>query len=92
MIQMIAEAIQTRLTLCFSYKGEQRKAEPHTYGVSSKGEDMVCAWQTVGSSGQGYRLFMIDGMSGISLGDGFSNPRPGYHRNDQRFVSIFAEL
>jgi hypothetical protein len=92
MIPVISEAIRDQRTLRFLYKNQWRHVEPHTYGRNSKGEDCVCAWQIVGASGDGYRLFLIQQMSALSQEDSFSGPRPGYHRGDQRFVQIYAEL
>jgi hypothetical protein len=80
------------LLLGFSYKNMQRWVEPHTYGIQPNGNVTLCAWQISGGSGDGYRLFLINEMADVTTGDRFNGPRPGYHRGDQRFSTIFAEL
>jgi len=92
MLLIISEAIREQRTLRFLYKEQWRNVEPHTYGRNSKGEDCICAWQIAGASGEGYRLFLIRQISALSQEDNFSGPRPGYHRGDQRFTQIYAEL
>jgi len=92
MLQVIVDAIHAQSTLRFLYKGVWREVEPHTYGRTPKGDDGLCAWQAVGGSGDGYRLFLLHEASALALGDSFDGPRPGYHRGDQRFVQIYAEL
>lgn len=92
MNDLIGKAIVERHTLGFTYKGVQRWVEPHTYGVQPNGREGVCAWQLAGGSGDGYRLFLVEEMAGLSIGEPFDGPRPNYHRGDQRFRIIFAEL
>jgi hypothetical protein len=92
MIQLITDAIHQQSTLRFSYKGAWREVEPHTYGRMASGEDGICAWQQAGGSGAGYRLFLTSQLSALSLGESFDGSRPDYHRGDQRFVLIYAEL
>lgn len=89
---MIEDAIHREVTLRFLYKGEWREVEPHTYGQLESGEDGLCGWQQTGGSGAGYRLFLVDGLGDVSLGQQFSGARAGYHRGDQRFLRIYAEL
>ena len=76
----------------FSYKGARRWVEPHTYGVQPNGNEALCAWQITGGSGVGYRLFFVKEMAGLATGERFDSPRPDYHRGDQRFQTIYAEL
>jgi hypothetical protein len=92
MLSLIIAAIQNSQTLEFTYKGEPRVVEPHTYGGNAKGHDAICAWQETGGSGAGYRLFLVDQMGSVSIGHPFNGPRPNYHRGDRQFVQIYAEL
>lgn len=92
MNDLICKAIAETSVLGFVYKGVQRWVEPHTYGAQSNGKDGVCAWQLTGGSGEGYRLFLTQDMTNVSIGEPFDGPRPGYHRGDQRFQIIYAEL
>ena len=93
MNELIRKAINGGpLLLGFSYKGVQRWVEPHTYGRQPNGKEGVCAWQVTGGSGDGYRLFLIDEMTGVMTGEAFAGPRPDYHPGDRRFQTIYAEL
>lgn len=90
---MISKAVIERRLLHFTYKGKARTVEPHTYGRQHSGTDAICAWQESGGSGVGYRLFIAGEMSSISVGSaGDFDQRPGYHRGDQKFAVIYAEL
>ena len=89
----IIKAISEIRPLTFQYKGKIRQVEPHTFGQLENGHDAICAWQTSGGSGQDFRLYLVREISSISVQDEkFSGPRAGYHRRDQRFSRIFAEL
>lgn len=92
MNQFICKAINSSLLLGFTYKGVKRWVEPHTYGGRSKGGDGLCAWQTVGGSGEGFRLFLTSEMDALETGASFGGPRPGYSRGDAQFAHIYAEL
>jgi hypothetical protein len=92
MLQAICDAIHQRATLTFAYKGEWREVEPHTYGRMANGEEGLCAWQVSGSSGSGYRLFLIGKLTSLTVSGGFDGPRQDYHKGDQRFQCIYAEL
>ncbi len=48
MKQTIIDAIKGRNLLEFSYDGHQRVVEPHTFGVSTKGNDSLSAYQVEG--------------------------------------------
>lgn len=89
---IICKAIQEARVLGFTYRNVQRWVEPHTYGRQFNGKDGVCAWQLAGGSGEGFRLFLVSDITNLSVGDVFDGPRPDYHRGDQRFQTIFAEL
>lgn len=92
MNDLICKAIAETRVLGFDYKGVQRWVEPHSYGAQPNGKEGVCAWQLTGGSGEGYRMFLTADIAGLSMGDTFDGPRPGYHRGDQRFQIIYAEL
>lgn len=92
MNELICKAIVESRMLGFSYKGVKRWVEPHTFGSRAKGGDGVCAWQTVGGSGEGFRLFLCSEMAAPEIGEPFESTRPGYQRGDAQFVRIYAEL
>lgn len=97
MKQKIIDAINNRNLLAFMYNGHYRIAEPHTFGVSGKGNNSLSAYQVHGSSDKGivpdWKLFTIEKISGLEiLEEVFSGTRPGYRRRDSRMVRIYAEL
>lgn len=92
MNEFICKAIKSSLLLGFTYKGVKRWVEPHTYGSRLKGGDALCAWQTLGGTGEGFRLFLTDEMDGLELGTAFEGGRIGYHRGDSQFAHIYAEI
>ena len=45
---LLCQAIDARKVVHFFYDGEYRFAEPHCYGVSKHGHEMLRAYQTSG--------------------------------------------
>jgi predicted DNA-binding transcriptional regulator YafY len=92
-VQEIITAIDERRLLTFAYKGSLRVVEPHTYGISGKGVETMCAWQVDGGSGQGFRDFHLELMTGVQvLQPNFPGPRPGYRRGDSTMGNVFSQL
>lgn len=97
MNQTIVEAINKRRVLNLSYHGFPRTVEPHAYGRSKAGREVLRCWQTGGGSRSGeptgWKLMSVADMRGISdTGQGFDTPRSGYRRNDSQMTSIYAQL
>jgi hypothetical protein len=97
MRQMIIQSIRNRELIGFNYDGYPRTVEPHAYGVTSKGKEVLRAYQIAGGSSSGavrsWRLFEVSRMNGFHLdGDGFSAPRQGYSRNDSAMETIYAQI
>ena len=89
----ICIAIRDRRLLEMTYKGNRRVVEPHTLGVDSGGHRTLCAWQLSGGSGEGFRDFHLDSMSGTSvLDEHFPGPRPGYRRDDKTLARVVCQL
>jgi hypothetical protein len=93
----IAQAIREKRCLSFTYDGYPRVVEPHTYGLSRKGEEVFRAFQVSGghlsSHNEPWHLFSVSKTYGLSLTDKiFSGPRPGYKRGDNHIPTIFVEL
>lgn len=97
MNDIIIEAIENRKLLEFYYNDHFRVVEPHTFGVSSKGNDNLSAFQIDGTSernnGQDWGLFSIDKMDGLKiLNENFEGTRPKYSKGDSRMIEIYKEL
>ena len=98
MNQTIISAIRNLQTLSFTYDGESRIVEPHTYGVTTTGKESLRAYQTQGGHASSHRnepwhLFTISKMVGLkTTGNTFSGSRQGYKRTDSAMQDIYAQL
>lgn len=97
MNQIICEAIKSKRILNLNYGGGARVVEPHCYGVSRSGEELLRAYQTSGHSNSGessgWKLFTVREISNIQLGAGaFSGSRPLYNGNDPSMEFIYSAL
>lgn len=96
-VAAIKAAIQGKTLLAFSYDGYSRTVEPHTYGVDTKGNPALRAYQVCGGSESeeyvGWKMFLIESMRQLSgTQQHFAGPRAKYKRNDCAFKSIYAQL
>ena len=97
MIHTVIEAIDGRNLLEFHYNGHYRLVEPHTCGISTKGNDTLSAYQIGGTSDQGnvpdWKQFTISKINGIKKSDEtFLGTRKGYTKGDSRMSKIYTEL
>ncbi len=92
----IKEAINNMQLVEFYYDGGKRTVEPHCYGQSSKGNDVIRAYQVSGysSSGKlGWKLYDLSKVSSlILLNEKFDSPRSGYKKSDSAMDFIYAQL
>lgn len=93
MKQTITRAIKEMAVLRFTYKGQTRTVEPHTLGYDTNGRLVLCAWQTRGGSGEGFRDFHVNEISELIItSNRFLSSRPGYRRGDSTMTIIVSEL
>jgi len=90
-------AVRNRNLLEFSYKGHHRVVEPHAYGMTPKGNEVLRGYQTSGTSESGvvpdWRLFSINKIENLTvLNTNFSQPRFGYKPGDSAMEEIFCEF
>lgn len=83
----LCEAIRSRSRIHIVYHGASRLVEPHCYGVSAKGRDILRAFQVSGESSSGgavgWRLFNVEEITQIVVEGGqFEGPRQGYKKGD----------
>lgn len=92
----IVEAIENKKLIEFLYDGESRIVEPHCYGVTTKGNDAIRAFQVDGysSSGKmGWKLYDLSKVDDLNIsGKTFYSPRPGYKKGDRGMDDIYCEL
>ncbi len=97
MRERICAAIDGQRLLAFDYEGWPRTVEPHAYGESPEGHELLRAFQ-VSSTAEpaallGWALFRVEAISGINVLDTvFAGPRPGYHRDDSDIRKIHCQL
>ncbi len=97
MRERICAAIDARRLLAFDYDGWPRTVEPHAYGESPEGGEIMRAFQVSGSAESteflGWKLFHVNAISGINILDAtFSGPRPDYHRDEPAIRIIYCQL
>jgi hypothetical protein len=97
MNQIIIDAIQNKSVLQFNYQGHNRIVEPHAYGISTAGNEVLRCYQTHGTSQSGpvpcWRLIKESEIIGLSsTGESFVETRVGYSRNDKNMSRIYAQL
>lgn len=96
MNQEIIEAIENKNLIEFNYDGESRIVEPHCYGLSTKGNEVLRAYQVDGyssSGNMGWKMYDLGKADDINiLEDTFDNARSGYNRGDKAMSAIYSEL
>lgn len=97
MKQIISQAIHNKIRLSFSYDGLRRIVEPHAYGMTSKGNEVLRCFQVNGGHNSpnphNWELLSASKIFGLSLTEEhFSSARPGYKRGDKAMSTIFAQL
>jgi len=92
----IIEAIENQNVIEFTYEGETRIVEPHCYGLTTKGNEGLRAFQTGGyssSGSMGWKMYDLGKADDIEISDEtFNGPRPGYNQGDKGMSKIYAEL
>ena len=93
----LLNAICEKRTLSLQYDDYLRTIEPHAYGESKDGVQLLRAYQTSGGSEsgerQGWKLFDLSKAYSVTASQHtFTAARPGYARGDKAMTRIFAEL
>lgn len=91
----IEEAIKNQNLIVFDYEGEARTVEPHCYGLTTKGNEAIRAYQVDGysSSGRmGWKLYDFGKADNIEILDEIFKVRPDYKREDRGMSEIFCEI
>ncbi|WP_309609667.1 hypothetical protein [Flavobacterium sp.] len=96
MNQEIIEAIENKNLIEFNYDGESRTVEPHCYGVSTKGNEVLRAYQVDGyssSGNMGWKMYDLGKADNINvLEDTFDKSRSDYKKGDKTMEEIYSEL
>jgi hypothetical protein len=94
---LLVAAIRLRLVVHLRYDWGHRVVEPHVYGLTREGHELLRAFQVGGHSESGrpfgWKLFRVDEIENVHLpGKRFKAPRRGYKRVDPAISRIFAQL
>ena len=98
MNRSISVAINERRLIKLNYEPGYRLIEPHAYGLSKDGNELLRAFQVEGASASGehvnWKLFRVDRITQFAmLDERFDHPRPGYRQGDSAMKGgILAEL
>ena len=94
--RLLRGAISQRKQIRFHYKGKQRIAEPHDYGIQN-GRTLLLTFQLAGDSNSGklpaWRWIDVSEIRELEVGDdSFPGSRPSpsgkHHRWDRLFASV----
>jgi len=93
----IINAIENYQILEFYYDGGIRIVEPHCFGVTTKGNNGLRAFQIEGysKSGEtiGWKMFLLSDIISLVVSDQvFLEPRTGYKKGDRGMSNIYKEL
>lgn len=93
----IIDAIENRRTVEFQYEGRLRIVEPHCYGLTAKGNEVLRAYQVDGfsSSGKmGWKIFSLSKINNIILLENNFTVREGegYKKGDKHMSLIYKEI
>ena len=95
--QLITQAIKERHKLLFTYHGKNRVADPHVFGISTKGNEVVLCWQTGGHSSKNdlpnWRMFETHEIQGLRIGDEHFTPQPKRHNTFESDIrTVYATV
>lgn len=86
MNDQILRAIRTKTSLTFSYSDKPRRVQPHAYGLSRKGEDLLRAYDPIEAT---WKLFTVAKITDLApTAEGFYTA-PGYVANDSAMSAIY---
>ena len=92
-VDTILRAIHDQRVLAFSYKGEERTAEPYILGYDDKGTLVLSAVQLSGGSGTGFRSFHVNHLTALRItGRIFRGKHPDYYPRDPYFERILGQV
>ncbi|QSL94407.1 hypothetical protein JWV26_08635 [Ectopseudomonas toyotomiensis] len=96
MREILAQAINERRYIAFTYSGLQREAQPAAVGISHAGNPVLRCYQTAGghiTPGHEWDFCELSKIVGLKVLDKtFSSNPPSYKKGDKGMSQIFAEL
>ena len=97
MNETIIDAIKQTKVLSLVYDGITRQVEPHAYGVSKKGNELLRCFQIAGGHNterpHDWELLTVEKITALAnTGVAFAGPRPDYKKGDKAMATIYLEL
>ncbi|HEY0946751.1 MAG TPA: WYL domain-containing protein [Opitutaceae bacterium] len=98
---LLVQAVTQRRVVTFNYDGRRRVVEPHAYGRSRKGHNLLRGFDVEAAAveagrakkASGWALYSVDKMANVEVTERtFAEPRPGYRRGDRKMRRIHVEL
>jgi hypothetical protein len=93
---IIGFAIENKKLLSFDYDGYFRIVEPHCFGLTTKSNPAIRAFQIEGGSSSGrldWKMYELSKIENLELLErSFESPRTGYKKGDKGMSKIFFEL
>ncbi|WP_298267477.1 hypothetical protein [Geobacter sp.] len=93
----IINAIRQKKKLSLRYDGVMRIVEPHAYGISKKGHELLRCYQVRGGhtsyTPHDWDLLKVSEITALTdTGEHFACARPDYRRDDKAMQTIYAQL
>lgn len=91
----IIDAIKNQNVIEFTYDGETRIVEPHCYGLTTKGNEGLRAFQTGGHSStgtMGWKMYDLGKADDVEVSEETFETRDDYRKGDKGMSKIYAEL
>jgi hypothetical protein len=97
MHQTIISAINGKKLLSLTYDGHHRVVEPHAYGTTKKGNDILRCFQIKGGHSSDkphdWNLLTVSEITNLSDSVGhFACARHDYKRDDKAMQTIYAQI
>jgi hypothetical protein len=96
MNSMIYDAIQEMRLIRFDYDGLTRLVEPCAYGTTSKGNEVLRAYQVSGFSNsgvnEGWKLFTVAKVENLGTEVTVFSKRPDFRSGDSAIANMYCEI
>ena len=93
---LIAAAIEQRRLLKLAYSAGSRIVEPHVYGLTGSGKELLRCYQVVGESASrhraGWKLLRADRVTAVEVLDIRFLLRAGYNPDDPTICAILSRV
>lgn len=93
---LVVAAVEQRRLLKLAYTAGNRIVEPHVYGLTGCGKELLRCYQVAGESASreraGWKLLRADDIANVQVLDVGFEPRTGYNPVDPLVRHVHARL